>query len=30
MGQNGFYFPSDEGVLRIFFAMKNPMTSAGI
>jgi hypothetical protein len=29
MGQDGFYFLSVEGVLRIFFALKNPMASAG-
>jgi hypothetical protein len=23
MGQDGFYFPSEEGVLKIFFALKN-------
>jgi hypothetical protein len=22
MGQDGFYFPSEEGVLRIFFSLK--------
>jgi hypothetical protein len=29
MGQDGFYFPSEEGVLRIFFSLKNPTASAG-
>jgi hypothetical protein len=29
MGQDGFYFPSEEGVLRIFFALKNPTVSIG-
>jgi hypothetical protein len=29
MGQGGYYFPSEEGVLRIFFALKNPTASAG-
>jgi hypothetical protein len=29
MGQEGFYFPSEEAVLRIFFALKNPTASAG-
>jgi hypothetical protein len=29
MGQDGFYFLSEEGVLRIFFALKNPTASAG-
>jgi hypothetical protein len=30
MGQDGFYFPSEEGVLRIFFfALKNPTASTG-
>jgi hypothetical protein len=29
MGQDGFYFPSKEGVLRIFFALKNPTALAG-
>jgi hypothetical protein len=30
MGQDGFYFPlRKEGVLRIFFALKNPTASAG-
>jgi hypothetical protein len=29
MGQDGFYFSSEEGVLRIFFALKDPTASAG-
>jgi hypothetical protein len=29
LGQDGFYFPSEECVLRIFFALKNPTVSAG-
>jgi hypothetical protein len=29
MGQDGFYFPSEDGVVRIFFALKNPTVSAG-
>jgi hypothetical protein len=29
MGQDVFYFPSEEGVLRIFFVLKIPMGSAG-
>jgi hypothetical protein len=29
MGQDGFYFPSKEGVLRIFSALKNSTASAG-
>jgi hypothetical protein len=29
MGQDSFYLPSEEDVLRIFFALKNPKTSVG-
>jgi hypothetical protein len=29
MGHDGFYFSSEEGVLRIFFVLKNPTASAG-
>jgi hypothetical protein len=29
MGLDGFYFPSEEGVLRIFSLLKNPTASAG-
>jgi hypothetical protein len=28
MGQDGFYVPSEEGVLKDFFALKNPTASA--
>jgi hypothetical protein len=29
MGKDGFYFASEEGVCEDFFALKNPMASAG-
>jgi hypothetical protein len=29
MWQEGFYFPSEEALLRIFFALKNPTASTG-